>query len=75
MVLLLKEPALPEPLLWASLPNHLTLSCEQSIPAVTLPTVTGSCNPVVTLQKEERIKGNCDYTYTLKTHFYSYRHL
>ena len=64
-----KNPALPEPLLWASLPNHLTLSCEQSIPAVVLPTVTGGCTPVVTLQKEERIKGNCDYTYTLKRIF------
>ena len=64
-----KNSALPEPLLWASLPNHLTLSCEQSIPAVTLPTVTGGCNPVVTLQKEERIRGNCDYTYTIKRIF------
>ena len=64
-----KNPALPEPLLWASLPNHLTLSCEQSIPAVTLPTVTGGCTPAVTLQKEERIKGNCDYTYTIKRIF------
>ena len=64
-----KNPALPEPLLWASLPNHLTLSCEQSIPAVVLPTVTGGCTPVVTLRKEERIKGNCDYTYTLKRIF------
>ena len=64
-----KNPALPEPLLWASLPNHLMLSCEQSIPAVTLPTVTGGCTPAVTLQKEERIKGNCDYTYTIKRIF------
>ena len=64
-----KNSALPEPLLWTSLPNHLTLSCEQSIPAVTLPTVTGGCTPVVTLQKEERIKGNCDYTYTVKRIF------
>ena len=64
-----KNPALPEPLLWASLPNHFTLSCEQSIPAVTLPTVTGGCTPAVTLQKEERIKGNCDYTYTIKRIF------
>ncbi|MBM0655299.1 gliding motility-associated C-terminal domain-containing protein [Capnocytophaga genosp. AHN8471] len=64
-----KNPALPEPLLWASLPNHLTLSCEQSIPAVVLPTVTGGCTPAVTLQKEERIKGNCDYTYTVKRIF------
>ena len=64
-----KNSALPEPLLWASLPNHLTLSCEQSIPAVTLPTITGGCTPVVTLQKEERIKGNCDYTYTIKRIF------
>ena len=64
-----KNPALPEPLLWASLPDHLTLSCEQSIPAVVLPTVTGGCTPVVTLQKEERIKGNCGYTYTIKRIF------
>ena len=64
-----KNSALPEPLLWASLPNHLTLSCEQSIPAVVLPTVTGGCTPAVTLQKEERIKGNCDYTYTIKRIF------
>ena len=64
-----KNPALPEPLLWASLPNHFTLSCEQSIPAVTLPTVTGGCTPAVTLQKEERIKGNCNYTYTIKRIF------
>ena len=64
-----KNPALPEPLLWASLPNHLMLSCEQSIPVVTLPTVTGGCTPAVTLQKEERIKGNCDYTYTIKRIF------
>ena len=64
-----KNSALPEPLLWASLPNHLILSCEQSIPAVTLPTVTGGCTPAVTLQKEERIKGNCDYTYTIKRIF------
>lgn len=64
-----KNPALPEPLLWASLPNHFTLSCEQSIPAVTLPTVIGGCTPAVTLQKEERIKGYCDYTYTIKRIF------
>ena len=64
-----KNSALPEPLLWASLPNHLILSCEQSIPAVVLPTVTGGCTPAVTLQKEERIKGNCDYTYTIKRIF------
>ena len=64
-----KNPSLPEPLLWALLPNHLTLSCEQSIPAVVLPTVTGGCTPAVTLQKEERIKGYCDYTYTIKRIF------
>ncbi|GJH41751.1 hypothetical protein RCZ04_23010 [Capnocytophaga sp. HP1101] len=64
-----KNTALPEPLRWASLPNHFMLSCEQSIPALMLPTVTGGCSPTVSLQKEERIKGNCDYTYTLKRIF------
>ena len=63
-----KNETLPASLSFTSVPKDITLSCEDTIPAVTMPTVTGGCNPKITY-KEEKTNGGCSSKHIIKRVF------
>ena len=63
-----KNETLPASLSFTSVPKDITLSCEDTIPAVTMPTVKGGCNPKITY-KEEKTNGSCSSKYIIKRIF------
>ena len=58
----------PEPLIFVTTPQNITLSCGQPLPSVVYPTVKGGCAPSITYKEE--IKGkSCANTYLLERTF------
>ena len=58
----------PEPLIFVTTPQNITLSCGQPLPSVVYPIVKGGCAPSITYKEE--IKGkSCANTYLLERTF------
>ena len=63
-----KPESTPEPLIFVTTPQNITLSCGQPLPSVVYPTVKGGCAPSITYKEE--IKGkSCANTYLLERIF------
>ena len=63
-----KNETLPASLSFTSVPKDITLSCEDTIPAVTMPTMKGGCNPKITY-KDEKTSGSCSNKHIIKRIF------